>query len=78
MTKKDFVAIARMLSQQRQEIAALFPDENSDSRAAMLAVVEDVAFDLSNYFVLSNPRFNHDRFIDAVNADTPAPKLKGD
>jgi hypothetical protein len=69
-SKKDYVAIAGILSQVRQEAIAFYA---YDAREAVC----DMAKDFADYFAKDNPRFDRARFLAAVDPDTPAPLVKG-
>jgi hypothetical protein len=69
-SKKDYVAIAGIMSQARQEAITFCIHEAEE-------VICDLAKDFAEYFAKDNPRFDRARFLAAVNRDTPAPLVKG-
>jgi hypothetical protein len=58
MTKKQFTAIAHILAKRLAE--------KVKAPIAEYEVVEVLALDLAKYFSTENPRFDEDRFLEAV------------
>jgi len=58
MTKKHYTAIAHLLAKRLAE--------KNKAPIGEYEVVEVLALDLAKYFSTENPRFNEDRFLEAV------------
>lgn len=58
MTKKQFTAIASILNKRLAE--------KNKAPIGEYEVVEVLALDLAKYFAEQNPRFDEDRFLEAV------------
>ena len=52
MTRKDYVATAEILNAQKDKIDFL--------------ILSEIATDFADYFEADNPRFDYQRFVDAV------------
>jgi len=63
MTKKQFTAIANILGKRLAE--------KQHAPIGEYEAVEVLAFDLAKYFLTENPRFDEDRFLEAVFTHTP-------
>lgn len=63
MTKKQFTAIAHILGKRLAE--------KQHAPIGEYEVVEVLALDLAKYFAEQNPRFDEDRFLEAVFTYTP-------
>jgi hypothetical protein len=63
MTKKQFTAIAHILGKRLAE--------KVKAPIGEYEVVEVLALDLAKYFSTENPRFDEDRFLEAVFTHTP-------
>lgn len=59
MTKKDFEAVAAIISREAIRNPAPGFDEGYD------AGVENVALEIADYFASTNPRFDRARFLEA-------------
>ena len=58
MTKKQFEAVAKILGKRLAE--------KQNAPIGEYEVVEVLALDLAKYFSTENPRFDEDRFLEAV------------
>jgi len=63
MTKKQFTAIANILGKRLAE--------KQHAPIGEYEAVEVLALDLAKYFAEQNPRFDEDRFLEAVFTHTP-------
>lgn len=61
MTRKDFVAIAAILNDAREDAMVLEAIGNGGGAASTL----EIATGLANYFETVNPRFDRERFLTA-------------
>ena len=59
MTRKHYVAIARILS------ARLEAAQSSSSTRAAAVSIELIALDMADYFASENPQFDRERFLHA-------------
>jgi hypothetical protein len=63
MTKKQFEAFAKILGKRLAE--------KQHAPIGEYEVVEVLALDFAKYFAEQNPRFDEDRFLEAVYVSTP-------
>ena len=63
MTKKQFEAIAKILGKRLAE--------KQHATIGEYEAVESIALDLARYFIEQNPRFDENRFLEAVYSATP-------
>ena len=63
MTKKQFTAIAHILGKRLAE--------KQHAPIGEYEAVEVLALDFAKYFAEQNPRFDEDRFMEAVYVSTP-------
>ena len=64
MTKKDYIALARIIKEMRKATVYGKPLNGVESMRA--AVLNSVVNKLANYCELDNPRFDKDKFIKAT------------
>jgi hypothetical protein len=69
MTKKQFEAIAKILGKRLAE--------RQHAPIGEYETVEQIAADLADFFRNENPRFDGNRFLEAVYSATPEMKLFG-
>ena len=62
MTKKDYVAIAKVLNGQHLLISQLTADEQCDREMMLKEIIEGLAA----YFSADNPNFNAGKFKEAI------------
>lgn len=60
MSRKDFESIATVLRLNRE------PDDPEGHGQLINQAIDDIATMLSQYFTHMNPRFDHNRFIEAT------------